>query len=133
MKSIYTTYKERWVEIGGKNSIVFSKKGNTKFSYDIGELLGCDEKLFDNFIKSFWNRVPTSYPLINKENVKQLYINSNYDNDILSSVEYLELKSKDEAEAKKYLLKNRNKAIKKLIDTQVTSFSKLQNLYTLCS
>lgn len=47
MKSIYTTYKERLIEISGKSRSIYSAKGNTKFSCDLGELFSCDDVIFE--------------------------------------------------------------------------------------
>ena len=127
MKSIYTIYKERLVEISGKSRSIFSRKGNTKFSYDIGELLSCDQKVFNSFIKMFWNgNYNEPFSLIDKEIVKNLCISNEVDKDSKSNEQYLKLLNENPQEAEKYLNKIRNKEVKKLVTTSVSSFSKLK-------
>ena len=126
MKSIYTIYKERLVEISGKSRSIFSKKGNTKYSCDIVELLGSNEHMFKEFIKLFWNGNNASFPLVNKDVIKNLYLNSDEYNNLINSEEYLKLLKKDQAEAKKYLNTQANKTIKKMINDGVNAFSKLK-------
>jgi hypothetical protein len=48
MKSIYTTYKERLIEISGKSRSIYGKKGDTKFSCDLSSFFNND--LFAPFI-----------------------------------------------------------------------------------
>ena len=49
MKSIYKYYKERLIEISGKNRSLYSKNLSKKYAYDIGSIIGDDGKEFDEF------------------------------------------------------------------------------------
>ena len=53
MKSIYTTYKERLVEISGKSRSIYSKKGDTRFSCDLSRFLK-DVNILDDFVARIW-------------------------------------------------------------------------------
>lgn len=49
MKSIYKYYKERLIEISGKNRSLYSKNLSKKYAYDIGAIIGDDGKEFEEF------------------------------------------------------------------------------------
>ena len=53
MKTIYKYYKERLIEISGKNRSLYSKKISKKYSYDIGKLLRTTRKFFPIFSHLF--------------------------------------------------------------------------------
>ena len=50
MKSIYTYYKERLIEISGKNRSLYLKSFNKKNGYDIGRILSCNGEKTDEFL-----------------------------------------------------------------------------------
>jgi len=50
MKSIYTYYKERLIEISGKNRSLFLKNFNKKNGYDVGRVLSSDSELTEEFL-----------------------------------------------------------------------------------
>ncbi|MDE6583172.1 MAG: DUF4011 domain-containing protein [Clostridia bacterium] len=50
MKSIYTYYKERLIEISGKNRSLYLKNFNKKNGYDIGKILSSDAELTEEFL-----------------------------------------------------------------------------------
>ena len=126
MKSIYTIYKERLVEISGKSRSIYSKKGNTKYSCDIVELLGRNSDLFDEFINLFWNNDGGTFTLISKERAKNVYDFLNLDEKIKHDNEYVELLNASNEDASKYLNKRRSNQIKEFIATYVNIFSKLK-------
>ena len=43
MRTIYKYYKERLIEISGKNRSLYSKKISKKFAYDLGMIIGDDK------------------------------------------------------------------------------------------
>ena len=55
MKSIYTYYKQRLVEISGKNRSLFSRKITKKNSFDIGKLFDGDYDAIASLIDFLWN------------------------------------------------------------------------------
>ena len=46
MASIYKYYKERLIEISGKNRSLYSRNISKKYSYDIGAVIGNDKDEF---------------------------------------------------------------------------------------
>ncbi len=50
MKSIYTYYKERLIEISGKNRSLYLKNFNKKNGYDVGRILSSDAELTEEFL-----------------------------------------------------------------------------------
>lgn len=126
MKSIYTIYKERLVEISGKSRSIFSKKGNTRFSCDIVELLGGNKELFDEFIELFWKNEAGSFSLISREHAKNVYESLNLEVKAKNDKEYIELAKNNVEEANKYLLKCKNRDLKEYVSTYVNVFSKLK-------
>ena len=126
MKSIYTIYKERLVEISGKSRSIFSRKGNTKFSCDVFDLLGGNLDLINNFINLFWNKSNSSFPLVSKEIAKNAYACVDREEKLRNDREYLELLESNPDEANKHLVKLRNKEIKDFITDNVNVLSKLK-------
>lgn len=55
MKSIYTYYKERLIEISGKNRSIYTRSFSKKTGYDLGRLFENDPARADEFIKFLWS------------------------------------------------------------------------------
>ena len=53
MNSIYKKYKERLVEISGKNRSLYSKRIGKQYAYDIGKLLKKDVENTNLFLEFF--------------------------------------------------------------------------------
>ena len=49
MRAVYKYYKERLIEISGKNRSLYSKNLSKKYAYDIGAVIGDDGKEFEEF------------------------------------------------------------------------------------
>ncbi len=54
MKSIYTYYKERLIEISGRNRSLYIRSFSKKTGYDIGRLLATDREWADEFFDFIW-------------------------------------------------------------------------------
>ena len=54
-KSIYTYYKERLIEIGGKNKCLYSKNITRKNAYDIGRIFEGREDKVNELLKFLWS------------------------------------------------------------------------------
>ena len=130
MKSIYTTYKERLIEISGKSRSIYSRKGTTRFSNDLVELFGCNEEIFKHFINNLWKGNEKPFDLLTPELIKKIYDDSGMDSSLKNDAKYQELLKKSPDEAKKYLSRMRNKEIKKIIDDTVRSFSQIKKEIT---
>lgn len=79
MKSIYKFYKERLIEISGKNRSLYARNISKKYAYDAGALIGNDKDEFQEFFQFLWKGKRTSYALIKKENKERIYQNFNLD------------------------------------------------------
>ena len=73
MKSIYKYYKERLIEISGKNRSLYSKNISKKYSYDLGAIIGNDKVEMDEFMTFLWKGKRSSYALIKKEAKERIY------------------------------------------------------------
>lgn len=142
MKSIYKYYKERLIEISGKNRSLYSKKISQKYSYDIGMLIGDDKEEYDEFFTFLWKGKRTSYALIKKETKERLYKNFNLDEKIKSSFvdtqnlstqekrnENLRRERLKREEGKKIVISQVNKL--KVLKREVEEFSKETGRYEL--
>ncbi len=71
-KSIYTYYKERLIEIGGKNKCLYLKNVVRRGAYDIGKLLEGREKKIEEFVSFLWSSGKRSLTLIDKEQSRDI-------------------------------------------------------------
>ena len=67
MKSIYTYYKERLIEISGKNRSLFLKSFTKKNGYDLGRILYQNQERAEAFINALWEGKSISFPIVGKE------------------------------------------------------------------
>ena len=79
MKTIYTYYKERLIEISGRNRSLYLKNFNKKNGYDIGKILYEDKEMAEEFIDNLWNGRAVPYPLISKDNKQAVLKANNFD------------------------------------------------------
>ena len=127
MKSIYKYYKERLIEISGKNRSLYSKKVSKKYAYDIGEVVGDDKDEFQEFLTFLWKGKRTSYPLISKDAKERLYKNFNLEGKVKSLYNDTKNMSVDEARSEN-LRRERIKREegKKIITSQVSALKLLK-------
>ena len=125
MKSIYTTYKERLVEISGKSRSIYSKKGDTRFSCDLAKFLG-DVRLYDDFIEGLWKGKHKPFEIVGKDTALSLYYSSNLEQSLKNSPKYRSIMKKNPDEAKKELAELRNNELKKVVAANVNAFYKLR-------
>lgn len=64
MKSIYTYYKERLIEISGKNRSVYTRSFSKKTGYDIGRLLEPDKARENELTDILWSGKKDKFTLI---------------------------------------------------------------------
>lgn len=64
MKSIYTYYKERLIEVSGKNRSLYAKKISRKYAFDIGKLFDSDYDAINEFTDFLWHDRRYSFPII---------------------------------------------------------------------
>lgn len=74
-KGIYTYYKERLVEIGGKNRCLYLKSVVKKNAYDVGKIFeGRDDKISE-LVDFLWNGKKFPLTVISKEETKEIVKN----------------------------------------------------------
>ena len=71
-KSIYTYYKERLIEIGGKNKCLYLKNISKKNSYDIGRIFEGREDKVAELLKFLWTAGKEPLSLICREETHEL-------------------------------------------------------------
>lgn len=77
MSKIYKQYKQRLIEISGKNRSLYSRRITNKFSYDLGKLFANNIDVANDFINFLWTGKKSEYEIIGKENKKYIYDNLN--------------------------------------------------------
>ena len=71
-KSIYTYYKERLIEIGGKNKCLYLKNISRKNAYDIGRIFEGREDKVKELLKFLWSAGKEPLSLIRREETHEL-------------------------------------------------------------
>ena len=66
MKSIYTYYKERLIEISGRNRSLYLKNFNRKNGFDIGKILYENQEFAGEFLSNLWNGISEPFRIIGK-------------------------------------------------------------------
>lgn len=127
MKSIYKYYKERLIEISGKNRSLYSRKISKKYSYDIGEIIGRDKDDFQEFFEFLWKGKRTGYALIEKGKKEKLFSTFGLNIKLKSQFKDLDKLSPDEKRSEN-LRRERLKREegKKIISSQVTALRNLK-------
>ena len=80
MKSIYTYYKERLIEISGKNRSLYLKNFNKKNGYDLGRLLFNMPDKAEELLDLLWKGKSLPFNLICSENKEAIYKANSVDN-----------------------------------------------------
>ncbi len=125
MKSIYTTYKDRLVEISGKSRSIYSKKGDTRFSCDLSKFLG-DVTQLDEFIDRLWNgKSHKPFEMIGKDTALSLYYSEGIDQVVKQNPKYKKIVDSG-VDVKKQISDLKNKELKKSVAANVNVFYKLR-------
>ena len=75
MKQVYKYYKNRLVEISGRNRSLYSKKINKKNAYDVGKILHGDYEGVADFVDFLFNKKRTEFPLVDKASKERILRN----------------------------------------------------------
>lgn len=67
MKSIYTYYKERLIEISGKNRSLYIRSFGKKTGYDLGRIFSADPARAEEFFDFLWSGGRDKYTVISPE------------------------------------------------------------------
>ena len=127
MKSIYTYYKERLIEISGKNRSLYSKNLSKKYAYDIGAVIGDDADELDEFLTFLWKGKRSSYALIRKDTKQRLAKNFNLETKIKAS--FVDTKGMSTEEQRSENLRRervKKEEMKKLLLSQVNQLKALK-------
>lgn len=96
MKSIYTYYKERLIEISGKNRSLYLKSFTKKNGYDLGKILYQNQERAEAFINNLWEGRTVPFYIISKD-VKNDIVKANKVDDRFPDKDF-----EDEKEKQKY-------------------------------
>ena len=124
-KSIYTYYKERLIEIGGKNKCLYSKNIVRKSAYDIGRIFEGREDKVAELLKFLWSAGKEPLTLISVDERRDIADN-------IGSVDEPEISPEESGSAEEYekAQKKRKKAIAsgemKLIESEVAKVKELK-------
>lgn len=77
MKSIYTYYKERLIEISGRNRSIYIRSFSKKTGYDLGKLLVSDREWAEEFFAFLWAGGKDKFTVIspNIQSLKKIFGN----------------------------------------------------------
>ena len=127
MKSIYTYYKERLVEISGKNRSLFSKKISKKNSFDIGKLFDGDYEGISNLIDFLWKGNKDAFTIISKDNNDRIAKNLGLEQKYTRQKTDLEnLEGVEKSSEALNLERKRREEVKRAIISQVSSIKALK-------
>ena len=127
MKSIYTYYKERLIEISGKNRSLYAKKISKKYAFDIGKIFDGDYDTINEFIEFLWHDRRYSFPLIKKDDKERLAKNLGVEHDINARKQNLEkLEGKEKSEEAFKIQRVAREKTKKAILSQVNDLKNLK-------
>ena len=127
MKSIYTYYKERLIEISGKNRSLYSRKISKKYAYDIGKILDGDYDTINEFLEFLWKEKRYSFPIVKPEDKARLYKTLGVEHKLSKSYADLEkLEGKEKSSAALKLERTRRDETKRAISAQVTALKNLK-------
>ena len=124
-KGIYTYYKERLIEIGGKNKCLYLKNVTRKSAYDIGRIFEGREDKVNELVKFLWNAGKEPLSLICHEESRELGEN-------LGMIDEPEVSAFDVSTAEEYekAQRRRNRKISsdrtKLIEGEVAKIKELK-------
>ena len=118
MKSIYTYYKERLIEISGKNRSLYLKSFTNKNGYDIGRILENNSDMAAEFLEALWNGKTTPFSIVGKNT-----------RDIIAKFGVPETKNNKEITDEKELLKyerQKKEAAKRAVQQEVQNLRALK-------
>ncbi len=124
-KSIYTYYKERLIEIGGKNKCLYLKNIVRKSAYDIGKIFEGREDKVNELVKFLWSAGKEPLSLIRREETHEIVGN-------IGMVEEPEVAAESVDTAEEYEKAQRKRKRKitadqtKLLEAEVTKIKELK-------
>ena len=114
MRSIYTYYKERLIEISGKNRSLYLKNFNKKNGYDVGKLLYQNQESVAELVDNLWNGKTSSFELISKDKLEYFIKNLKIDDSQVDLTD-TQARQKFERQKREQAKKSLEQEIKNLI------------------
>ena len=100
MKSIYKYYRERLIEISGRNRSLYSKNVSKKYAYDLGAIFEDSIDKFDEFIEFLWKGRRRSFTILDKSSTESLTRNFKLMDKVRKQYEFKKLKNINDPNAK---------------------------------
>lgn len=119
MKSIYTYYKERLIEISGKNRSLYLKNFNRKNGYDVGKVLYSTPEKAEELLELLWKGKSLPFKLICKDNKDAIWAAHKVNE------KYPDQEFADDKEKQKYLRMKKEFA-KKVYEQEVQNLKALK-------
>ena len=127
MKSIYSIYKERLIEIRGKSRSLYCKNVTKKYTYDIGKIIGNDDEVFNDFMQFLWQGKRYSFNLISKDFKDRLYTNLGIEEKVAKAKEQLKnLEGKEKSSLSLKIEREKREELNRAILAEVTSLTTLK-------
>ncbi len=127
MKSIYTYYKERLIEISGKNRSLYTRKNGKKYIYDIGRTLDGDYDAIGRFLDFLWNEKSYSFTIIGKDARERLYKNLGVEHKMSKAYANLDALEGNEKSAQALRVeRQRRDETRRAISSQITQLKNLK-------
>ncbi|MBQ8749542.1 MAG: hypothetical protein IJZ29_03645 [Clostridia bacterium] len=127
MRSIYSFYKERLIEISGKSRSLYCKGVSKKYSYDIGKIIGNDAEVFEEFMQFLWRGKKYTFNLISKEDKDRLYKVFSIEDRLSKSYEELaKLEGKEKSSFRLKIERQKKEELARVMQSEVTSLTALK-------
>lgn len=127
MRSIYSFYKERLIEISGKSRSLYCKGVTKKYTYDIGKIIGEDEEVFNDFMRFLWSGKKYTFNLINKDDKARLYKNLDIEKKIKPLYDQLpKLEGKEKGALSLKIERQKREEYSKAVQSEVVSLTALK-------
>lgn len=134
MKSIYKYYKERLIEISGRNRSLYSKNVSKKYAFDLGPIFYNEPQKLKEFLDFLWKGKKYSFTLLDNACAESLAKNFKLEDKVRKKYEFKKLKGIDNPDAQITLdasdQQKLNKALKdekeQLLKSQVNALTLLK-------
>lgn len=127
MRTIYKFYKERLIEISGRNRSLYSKKISKKYSFDIGSVILDNKEQLQELLDFIWKGKRRGFTLIDKDMKEQLFKNFGLDKKIESGfADQTNLTPEEKRDANLKKERQKREESKKLLLGQVSALKTLK-------
>lgn len=120
MKTIYTYYKERLIEISGRNRSLYLKNFNKKNGYDVGKILYENTENAELFLSYLWEGKTLPFTLLGKETKDDILKANNFEGKFPADEEFSTEKEKQRHD------RQQREAAKKVVATEIQNIKCLK-------